>query len=134
MGTIFVAYGAPANRQAVLEFAVEQAAAAGHDLLVYHVQESASESVHELRSEVEAVVERTAPGVVYDIEVDTRDRVSDRSEDSTARRVADAVTDGEYEYAVMGDIRRGSIEDMTHASVTETVLDERAVPVVLVPV
>ncbi|MFB6301158.1 MAG: universal stress protein [Halobacteriales archaeon] len=136
MGSIFVAYGGGDHRNAVLEFAVEQASASGYDLFVYHVQDSTTESVQSVREEIEAVVQRTDPHIVYEIEIDTRDEVSDRTNVSRQKRLVDAIHSGdrEYEYVVMGDIERGSIEELTHSSMTEAVLETHTVPVLLVPI
>jgi hypothetical protein len=136
MGTIFVAYGEPGSRDTVLAFAVEQAAASGHDLLVYHVEESGEESASSIRDEVERVVENTAPGVDFEVGINFRDEVTDRTNVSKRKRLTDAIqeSDREYEYVVMGDIERDSLEGLTHASMTEAVLGLHAVPVMLVPV
>ncbi|MDY6818875.1 MAG: universal stress protein [Halobacteriales archaeon] len=136
MSTIFVAYGGGDHRNTVLAFAVEQAAASGYELLVYHVHESTTESVDTVRKEIERVVQRTDPHVVYEIEIDTRDDVSDRTNVSRQKRLTDAIVAGAetYEYVVMGDIDRGSIKELTHASMTQAVLETHEVPVLLVPV
>lgn len=136
MGTIFVAYGGPAHGNRVLEFAVEQAAASGYDLLVYHVEEDVAESVQAVREEIETVVEATAPEVTYTVEIDARDEVSDLTNVSKQKRLTDALLDADrdYEYVVMGDIQRTSLEGLAHASMTRAVLELHAFPVVLVPV
>lgn len=136
MGTIFVAYGGPSHRNKVLEFAVEQAAESGYDLLVYHVEENVEESVQEIREEIETVAEKTAPEVSYTVEIDTRDEISDETNISKQKRLTDALLDSdrEYEYIVMGDIQRTSLEGLGHASMTRAVLELHAFPVMLVPV
>ncbi|MFB6353863.1 MAG: universal stress protein [Halobacteriales archaeon] len=136
MGTIFVAYGEPGDREAVLRLAAEQAGAAGHDLLVYHVQEPESAPADVLRAEVDAVVADVAPDLEATVRVDPRDPVTDETNVSPAKRLVDAVLEeaDDLEYVVMGDVERGSIDGLVHASMTEAVLDTHAVPVLLVPV
>lgn len=136
MGTIFVAYGEPEDRNAVLEFAAEQAAPCGHDLHVYHTQESADESPREIREEIDAAMERTAPAVTYEVEIETEEEYSDQTNVSEQKRLTDALLrdDRDYEYAVMGDVERGSIEEFTHGSMTKAVLKTHAIPVLLVPI
>lgn len=136
MGTIFVAYGDPDHRDQVLEFAAEQAAPCGHDLFVYHVQESAGETVGEVKAEARRVMEDAAPEVPYEIHVDAKAEFSERTNVSKQKRLTDAILDGdrEYEYVVMGDVDRSSIEELTHASTTRAVLETHQVPVTLVPV
>lgn len=136
MGTIFVAFGSSENRNAVLEFAVEQAAASEHDLFVYHVQESEGESAQRIRDEIETVIQRTAPDVTFEVEIETRGEFSDRTNVSEEKLLTDAIleSDRDYEYVVMGDSEHDFLDDLTHASMTETVLKTHAIPVMLVPV
>jgi nucleotide-binding universal stress UspA family protein len=136
MGTIFVAYGEAEHRTAVLEFAVEQAAASDHDLLVCHIQESSKESARAIREEIDLVVQRIAPDLPVEVRINTRDEMSDQTNISAQKRLVDAILepDRDYEYVVMGDIERGSIEGLAHASLTEAVLKTHAIPVLLVPV
>lgn len=136
MGTVFVAYGEPGGREAVLRFAAEQAGAAGHELLVYHVQEPESDPADALRAAVEATVAEVAPGLEVTVRVDSRNPVTDETNVSPAKRLVDAVLASvdDVEYVVMGDVERGSIDGLVHASLTEAVLDTHAVPVLLVPV
>lgn len=136
MGTIFVAYGDRDRRREILEFAVEQAASCGHDLVVYHVHEAPSESTTMVRDEIERVVQDTDPYLVYDIEIERwNDRSGERAV-SKQERLLDAIFESgrDYEYVVMGEIERGTLEGFTHSSMTEAVLKERAIPVVLVPI
>lgn len=136
MGTIFVAYGGPNHPNRVLEFAVDQAAASEYDLLVYHVEEDVEESIQEIREEIETVVEKSVPEITYSVEIDTRDEVSDQTNVSKQKRLTDALLDSdrEFEYVVMGDIQRTSLEGLTHASMTRAVLELHSFPVLLVPV
>lgn len=136
MGTLFVAYGEPDERTAVLEFALERAAAAGDDLLVHHVLESEAEEPDAIREEVATTVERVAPDVAFEVRLDDRGVYSDESNVSTRKRLIDAIlADGaEYDYVVMGNVEHGAIEELTLSSVTEAVLDTHAIPVLLVPV
>jgi len=136
MGTIFVAYGGPERRTTVLEFAAEQAATSDHDLLVYHIQETSEDSARAIREEIDRVVQRIAPDLAVEVRIDTRDEISDETNVSERKRLIDAVLapDRDYEYVVMGDIERGSIEGLAHASLTEAVLRTHAIPVLLVPV
>ena len=136
MGTIFVAYGQPGHRKTILEFAIERAVASDDDLLIYHVQESEDESAQQLREEIEQVVEQTDPSVTYTVEINYRGEASDQTNISTQKRLTDAIleSDTDYEYVVMGDVERGAVEELTHASMTTAVLATHAVPVLLVPV
>lgn len=136
MGTIFVAYGGHEGREAVLAFAAERAAASGDDLYVYHAQESVDEAEEPFRREIEAVIERTAPGVDYEVAIERREAESDRTNVSNRKRLVDAILAGdrEFECVVMGEIEHGPIESIALPSMTEAVLETRAVPVVLVPV
>lgn len=138
MGTIFVAYGEPERRTAVLEFAARQASASGHDLYVYHVAEGdgGSEDAAALRSEAEEVLARVAPGVAADIAVEERESFSDDTNVSPQKRLTDAVLESgrEYEYVVMGAVERTAVEGISHPSMTKAVLETHAVPVALVPV
>lgn len=136
MGTIFVAYGGTGHRNTVLEFAVEQAAASEYDLLVYHIYENEEESVQQVREEIETIIERIALEVSFEIEINTRNENSDLTNVSKQKRLTDAIleSDRDYEYIVMGDIKRDSLEGFTHASMTKAVLKMHAIPVMLVPV
>jgi nucleotide-binding universal stress UspA family protein len=136
MATIFVAYGDHDDRESVLSFAAERAAASGDDLYVYHAQERGDESSDAVREEVAAVMERTAPDVAYETVVDTPEEESDLTNVSTQKRLLDAVlgSDREFAYVVMGNIEHGTVERFVVPSMTEAVLESRGVPVVLVPV
>ncbi len=135
MGTIFVAYGNRDRRADVLKFAVEQASAGGFELVVFHVQETPSESAMGVRAEIESVIEEIDPYLVYDIEIE---RPNNRSEPAMAKeeRLLKAIfdTDRDFEYVVMGTIERGPIEKFTHSSMTKAVLNKRSIPVTLVPI
>lgn len=136
MGTIFVAYGGPDNRERVLEFAADQAAASGDDLFVYHVQESADDRGDDVSEEVARVVGRTAPEVAYEIRIDAREGYSDQTNVSKQKPLVDTLLDSDrdFEYAVMGNRERSPLDELVIPSMTETVLETRAIPVVLVPV
>lgn len=136
MGTIFVAYGSSEHRDTVLEFAVGQAAVCEHELFVYHVQESEGESVKRIRDEIESVIQRTAPDVTFEVKIDTRGEFSDRTNVSEEKLLTDAIleSDRDYEYVVMGHGEHDFLDDLIHASMTETVLETHAIPVMLVPV
>jgi nucleotide-binding universal stress UspA family protein len=136
MGTIFVAYGGePEERTTVLTFAAERAAASGDDLFVYHVQETADESAEALRAEIADVVERTAPGVEFEVDLNFQSEFTEDANVSKQKRLTDAVlSGGEYEYVVMGEVERGAIEGLVLPSMTEAVLETHEVPVLLVPV
>ena len=136
MATVFVAYGEPEERAAVLEFALERAAAAGDDLVVHHVLESEAEDPEAIRAEVDEAVERLAPDVSYEVRLDARGVESDASNVSTRKRLVDAILeDGrDYAYVVMGNVEHGAIEELALPSTTEAVIDSHAVPVLLVPV
>lgn len=129
MGNILVAYGGD-RRKGVLEVAVERAAAGGHELYVLHVQGEPGDSSTGIRDEIEAIVQQTDPYIVYDIDIDR----ADEGGGSTQDRLIGAIDARAYEYVVMGAVNRGSIEDFTHSSMTEAVLEERVIPVLLVPV
>ncbi|WP_435102147.1 universal stress protein [Halarchaeum sp. P4] len=135
MGTIFVAYGEPERRTAVLEFAARQASASGHDLFVYHVQETEDASIDAVREEAEETLERVAPDVSAEVVVEERE-FSDDTNVSPNKRLIDAILESneEYEYVVMGAVERTAVEGITHPSMTKAVLETRAVPVMLVPV
>jgi len=135
MATIFVAYGDHDERETVLAFAAERAAASGDDLYVYHAQED-HEQPEPLREEVAAVIERTAPAVEYETSIDVPDVESDLTNVSKQKRLLDAIlgTDREFAYVVMGNVERGPVERLALPSMTEAVLESRGVPVVLVPV
>jgi nucleotide-binding universal stress UspA family protein len=135
MGTIFVAYGDHGEREQVLAFAAERAAASGDDLFVYHVEEAEEESPDAVREEVADAIERTAPGVDYEVNVAVHGEYSDRSNVSKQKRLLDVLTQSgrEFEYAVMGNVERGAVESMVLSSMTEAVLESRSIPVVLVP-
>lgn len=135
MGTIFVAYGGPEGRERVLEFAARRARASDDGLYVYHIPELAGDATDEVRAEIAAVLDRTAPDVTVEIAVDDRDRASDATNVSPTKRLVDAVLDAdrEFEYVVMGHVDRGTLERLTVPSMTEAVLETRSIPVVLVP-
>jgi nucleotide-binding universal stress UspA family protein len=135
MGTIFVAYGDHKGRETVLEFAVERAVESGDDLFVYHVEESEDESPEAVREEIAAVVERTAPDVAFEARVAVPADHSDAANVSKQKRLLDAILSSgrEYEYVVMGNVERGTVERFTIPSMTEAVLETRNIPVVLVP-
>lgn len=136
MACIFVAYGVTESRVPVLEFAVERAMAAGDELLVHHIQESPEDSPDEIREEVAAVIERLAPDVQYEVRIDDHGVYSEDTNVSKQKRLIDAIMEDEREYAyvVMGNIERGTIEELTLSSMTEAVLETHAIPVMLVPV
>lgn len=136
MGTLFVSYGGPEHREEVLAFAAKQAAAAEYDLFVYHVQERTDESVEAVRTEIGEVLADTAPSVDAEIGIETRETPSDETNIATRKLVTDALfeSDREFEYAVVGDIERGSIGEAMHASLTQAILNYHAIPVMLVPI
>lgn len=136
MAAIFVAYGERDRRTDILEFAVEQAASCGHDLVVYHIQEARSESVGEIREEIETVVQQVDPYLVYDIEIVRLDGEFGKTGESKQEHLLRAIfeTDREYAYVVMGKIDRGPIAEITHSSMTKAVLNEHSIPVLLVPI
>lgn len=136
MGTIFVAYGDHDERESVLTFAAERAAASGDDLFVYHIEESEDVSAAAVREEVAAVIERTAPDVEFEVNVAVHGDHSDRSNVSKQKRLLDVLTQSgrEFEYAVMGNLQHGAVESFVVPSMTEAVLESRSIPVVLVPV
>lgn len=136
MGTIFVAYGGePDERTTLLAFAAERAAASGDDLFVYHVQETADESAQALRSEIADVMERTAPEVDFEVDLNFQSEFTEDENVSNQKRLTDAVLSaGPFEYVVMGDVERGTIEELVLPSMTEAVLETHEVPVLLVPV
>lgn len=136
MGTILVAYGEPGDREEVLRVAAEQAVAAGYDLLVYHVQEGDDESAEAVEDEARAVLAEVAPDVDVEVRVDTREKLSDATNVSPQKRLVDAILEDaeSYEYVVMGDVERGAVDELVHASMTAAVLKAHAVPVLLVPV
>lgn len=135
MSTIFVAYGGPGNREEVLAFAAERAAASGDDLLVYHVQETAGADAAAIRTEIHGVLEAW-PDVERETVVDVRETNADETNVSGQKRLVDAVleTDRDLAYVVMGDVERGTIDSFAVPSMTAAVLETHAVPVVLVPV
>ena len=136
MGTLFVAYGEPSDREAVLRVAAEQAAAAGHDLHVFHVQETDDEDAEAVEAAARETVAAVAPGVEMTVHVAARGEVSDETNVSPQKRLVDAVLEDAdaWEYVVMGDVERGTVDEFVHASMTEAVLAAHAVPVLLVPV
>lgn len=135
MGTVFVAYGEPEHRDTVLRFAAKQAANCDHDLFIYHIQESTADSIERIHEEAETVLEETAPQVPFSVHINTPDDTSGLSTPSKSKRLIDAIleTDPDYEYVVMGDIERGSLEDLTHDSLTRAILKTHSIPVLLVP-
>ncbi|WP_135365246.1 universal stress protein [Halosimplex halophilum] len=132
MGTIFVAYGGE-GRESVLAFAAERARETGEDLYVYHLRELVEETV-DVRGEVEATLDRTAPGVDADVAVESA--ADDEAGPSTRQRLAEVAADPDRDWTcvVMGNVERGAVEEFVLPSMTEAVLETRAVPVVLVPV
>lgn len=133
MSTIFVAYGNRDRRYEVLEFAARQATAGDYGLLVYHILERPNESMEQVTEEIESVVDRVDPYLVYDIEIERVGRHDDRRrQDRLIRAITD--TDRDVEYVVMGEVERGPLEQFTHSSMTEAVLRERSHPVALVPI
>jgi len=136
MGTIFVAYGRPQNRNTVLRFAARQAASCDHELFVYHIHESAEDSVTDVREEAETVLDEATPQVPFTVHINTPNGTFGPSTASKSERLLDAIleTDPDYEYVVMGDIERGSLEALTHDSLTEAILRTHSIPVMLVPV
>lgn len=136
MACIFVAYGETESRVPVLEFAVERAVATGEELLVHHIQESPDDSADEIREEVAAIIERLGPDVQYEVRIDDHGVYSEDTNVSKQKRLIDAIMedDREYAYVVMGNIERGTIEELTLSSMTEAVLGTHDIPVMLVPV
>lgn len=120
----------------MLEFVAEQASASGFDLLVYHIQETPSESAMEVREAIESIVQGVDPYLVYDIVIERWDDRSGESDSSKQERLLEAIfgSDRDVEYVVMGEIERGPIEEFTHSSVPKAVLNERTIPVTLVPI
>lgn len=135
MGTIFVAYGDHDERESVLAFAAERAAASGDDLFVYHIEEAEDESAAAVREEVAGVIERTAPDVEYVVNVAVADGHSDLTNVSKQKQLLDVITQSgrEFEYVVMGNVEHGTVESFVVPSMTEAVLESRSIPVVLVP-
>ncbi|MFB6359969.1 MAG: universal stress protein [Halobacteriales archaeon] len=136
MACIFVAYGATESRVPVLEYAVERAITAGDELLVHHIQESPEDSADAIRKEVGEIIERFAADVQYEVRIDDHGVYSEDTNVSNQKRLVDAILedDQEYAYVVMGNIERGTIEELTLSSMTEAVLETHDIPVMLVPV
>ncbi len=136
MPCVFVAYGATENRIPVLEFAAERATAAGDELLVHHIQEGPEGSAEAIRQEVAGIIDRLAPNVQYEVRIDDHGVYSEDTNVSKQKRLIDAILedDREYAYVVMGNIERGTIEELTLSSMTEAVLGTHDIPVMLVPV
>ena len=104
MGTIFVAYGDHDERERVLAFAAERAAASGDDLFVYHVEEAEDESPTAVREEVARVIEQTAPGVSVETHVDVPSNHTDASNVSKQKRLLDAVLKQQLELLDVSDV------------------------------
>jgi nucleotide-binding universal stress UspA family protein len=136
MSMIFVAYGDPETREDVLEFATQRAQSCDSELFVYHVQEGVDENATDVQAEIEAVVDRTAPGVEYTVDINTVSPSSDHNNVSKQKRLLDAILESEpdFEYVVMGNVEHGMIESISIPSLTKSVLETREVPVLLVPV
>lgn len=139
MGTIFIAYGKEPYRETVLEFAAKRAAAAGDDLLVYHIHESEDESDDRIRTEVKEVIQRTAPDVDFEVSIgrlDTQEGEYEQSTVSKQKQLLNMITvnDRDYEYVVMGNVEQGLVEEFLLSSMSEAVLDTHTIPVMLVPV
>lgn len=136
MGTIFVAYGGGSHRHVVLETAVELASAGDHDLLVYHLKEADTDPEMRIRDEIRTAVEQVGAYVAYEIEIDGSEDSPDAGEPSREARLLEAIDrpDREFEFAVMGDVDRGPVEQFTHSSLTRAVLNDGTCPVMLVPV
>lgn len=139
MGTVFAAYGSEPHREAVLEFAAERAVAAGDDLFVYHIRESEDQPADRTRTEIEGILQRTAPDLDFETtieDMDTQQGEYERSTVSKQKQLIDVITttDREYEYVVMGNVDHGPIEEFLLSSTSEAVLDTHAIPVMLVPV
>lgn len=141
MGTIFVAYGEESHRERVLEFAAERADASGDDLFVYHIHDTAETSEQRIHDEIGSVIERTAPGIEFEVQIGPRDRLEadeaayERTKVSKRKQLLDAIveSDREYEYIVMGNVDHGPVEEFVLPSMTEAVLETNAAPVALVP-
>lgn len=138
MGTIFVAYGKKPHRETVLEFAAKRAMAAGDDLFIYHIHESDDESDDQVRTEVEGILQQTAPEVDFEVVVGrlgTQKGEYDRSPVSKQKQLLDMITttDRDYEYVVMGNVKQGLVEEFLLSSMSEAVLDTYKIPVMLVP-
>ncbi len=136
MGTIFVAYGERDGRTEILEFALDQATRCDHEVFVYHIQEAESESVDEVRTEIETTVQERDAFLVYDIEIERVDGRAGSSARSKQELLLEAIfeSDRDFDYVVMGEIRRGPLEGITHSSMTEAVLKTHDIPVTLVPI
>ncbi|MFT4923152.1 MAG: nucleotide-binding universal stress UspA family protein [Haloarculaceae archaeon] len=70
------------------------------------------------------------------MEINAPDGASDRTNISKQKRLADVLleTDREFEYIVMGNVDRGSVERLVLPSMTEAVIGTHEIPVLLVPV
>lgn len=135
MPCIFVAYGDPDCREAVLEFAVNRAAVSGDDLLVHHIRQSQEASDQQIRGEIDSTVERVAPQVTYEVQIDSKEVHTDAGNVSKQKRLTNAILQDprDFVYVIMGNIERGIIEEITLSSMTEAVLETHEVPVLLVP-
>lgn len=139
MGTLFVAYGKEQSRKPVLEFAAQRAAAAGDELFVYHIRELEDPPDERIRTEVEEVIQRTAPEVDFEVSIsglENQEGEYERSKVSKRKQLLDMImaTDRDYEYVVMGNVEQGPVEEFILSSMSEAVLDTQRIPVMLVPV
>lgn len=121
--------------QHALAFAVEQATAAGAELDVVHVVDEAGadpESVDQIR---DAVAE-TVADEGGDLDPDVRVVEADKGHKPAARvgaRILEFVADRDYDAVFVGNEHTGAAERIIVGSVAETLIEDRSVPVVLVP-
>jgi len=125
---LLVAYDdTPAARRAA-EFAVERAAMRGEPVHVVHIGDALSES--DIRDALgETFAER---GVVLTVEIVPAGGSEDENV-SVSRGLADAIDANDYAMVVMGNERHGLFHGLTEASVSEALIEDQTVPILLVP-
>lgn len=125
---LLVAFDDTAAAQRATEFAIERASRTGEAVDVVHVGTDLTES--EIRGKIETlVVDR---GVAVTVEV-VPTETSDEENVSIAAMLGRLLEERDYDVLVMGNEKHGLFYDLTRGSVSEAIIENQTIPILLVP-
>ena len=125
---ILVAYDDTDSARRAAAFAAERAAETGETVTVVHIGSAVSEA--DVRAAVEESFE--GDGVVLEVAV-LPSGGSDDANVSVASVLIDLIDANEFSMVAMGNERHGLFHGLTEASVTEALIEDQSIPILLVP-
>jgi len=124
---LLVAYDDTDAARRATGFAAERAATTGETVTVVHI------GTHVTEADVRAAVEESfEDGVVFEVAVISAGG-SDDANVSVASALAKLIDTNEFSMVVMGNERHGLFHGLTEASVTEALIEDQSIPILLVP-